>query len=445
MVRELQYIFSRFAPLLLFLPFLIAIGKVAPPLAAVVFLVFLVVAGANQQHHLTVNIIILMFLLGDSRHMIFDFCKNLRTVGILYLLVFTLKDIFSGRYPFRRVYLNIIPFAIASFISLTQSPVIDKSLPRYISYLLLFFVVIHYFDYLVKTQAKKFIKDLISFVILVEIIGVMGIFLFPSIVWYNGGNRFNGILGNPNSVGVYTAINFIIMYLYFFKYNPSESRSVKIMYISFIVIPVMISGSRNGLITIMIFFALLFLANVNVVLKIVYISIVSPVVIFLSDPENLTRILTQLGLAEKLRANTLKDGGGRFLAWAKAVENVQISPLFGRGFYYQEHLFRQLYPVLSKLGHEGDVHNSYLAFLLNFGFVGTALVLLFIFSLIRRFEDKKYILPVAGAIGFNAFFEPWLTSSLSPFMVYFLLLVVILMRHNTVMAQFQEPDAALQS
>ena len=90
--------------------------------------------------------------------------------------------------------------------------------------------------------------------------------------------------------------------------------------------------------------------------------------------QNFESIIRYLGLGEFFRIETLETGSGRNVAWAFAWQNIQDNFFLGKGFAYDEALFSKYEQELSVLGHQGNVHNSYLTLWLNTGVIGLFLV-----------------------------------------------------------------------
>ena len=85
-------------------------------------------------------------------------------------------------------------------------------------------------------------------------------------------------------------------------------------------------------------------------------------------------------------------------------------------------LYRTTYQLWST-GHQGGVHNSYLAFIVNTGFVGFGFFILFWVNAFRKVKNLFFLFPFLATIAFSAMFESWLFSSLSAFHIMFLVTV----------------------
>lgn len=113
-----------------------------------------------------------------------------------------------------------------------------------------------------------------------------------------------------------------------------------------------------------------------------------------------------------LRTESLEEGGGRFVAWRFGWEHVQERFWLGGGAGFEEVLYKRHNEMLLALNHQGLSHNSYLAFALNFGVLGTAGLVV---TLWRKLGLLKPTMFFIGALPFLAstFFEGCLTSPLN--------------------------------
>jgi O-antigen ligase len=131
---------------------------------------------------------------------------------------------------------------------------------------------------------------------------------------------------------------------------------------------------------------------------------------------NFTSIILSLGLGKFFRVNTLEEGSGRYIAWDFAWNHIQQNFFIGKGFAYNEYFMRQNYKYLSKLGHQGGIHNSFLTFWMDQGLVGLILYISsYLVVFIKAAKSTKFAFPIMFAVSFTAMFESWLVASLSVF------------------------------
>jgi len=98
----------------------------------------------------------------------------------------------------------------------------------------------------------------------------------------------------------------------------------------------------------------------------------------------------------------------------------------GGGFGHDEHIMRPNYYWLTKEGHQGGVHNSYLSMWFDAGIVGvSAYFLAFVSNIILAMKNNYLVLAFGVPILFNITYESWLVGSLNPFTILFLILLTI--------------------
>ena len=137
--------------------------------------------------------------------------------------------------------------------------------------------------------------------------------------------------------------------------------------------------------------------------------------------------MIDLGLQEELRLDKIEDASGRVIAWTFAWDNIQDSFFLGKGFGYDRNLTRINFMRLSKLGHEGGVHNSFLMLWLNVGLLGLIAWLRGMFLVvIKGNKNTRVALPILISVFISAFFEGWLVGSLNPFTPFFLITLTVL-------------------
>ena len=137
-------------------------------------------------------------------------------------------------------------------------------------------------------------------------------------------------------------------------------------------------------------------------------------------------IINALGLNLYFRLSDLESGSGRLYAWEFAWSEFMKQPIWGRGFYFEEWLFKVQMPFhLWATGHQGGVHNSYLVLLLNTGAVGFGLLAYFFTRLFLSIKHKKFLIPFLPAMASSAMFESWLATSLTAFILMFLISLMI--------------------
>ena len=188
---------------------------------------------------------------------------------------------------------------------------------------------------------------------------------------------------------------------------------------------VLISFSRNAILSIGLFLFFFYFYKGGSFKRIILYVLLVPSAVALFNINSIIKLIQLMGFGEELRIDSILTGSGRFFAWQWAWDIFQQNIWIGRGFAFEEILFHDYMPDWLYLsGHQGGVHNSYLAFLMNTGVLGTLLILFIFLRLIRRVPQRNIRLAIIFSAGFSAFFEPWLNSSLNAFTAHFLIVVL---------------------
>ncbi|GAB4428675.1 MAG: hypothetical protein OHK0039_47230 [Bacteroidia bacterium] len=415
----------KYRSLLLVLPVLHVVGNAAAPLALLLFGVFCLMQAARKRHDVLLLTTLVIFILGDSRLWYIQWPKNMRMIILMLMAAITIIDLARGIYKLRPVMWVATVFYLLSIIVSVRNFDPGLSFSKATSYYLLLFVAVHYFNHHVRKQGRVLLQDLFWMVILIVGIGLLLIPLQPNIVFFAESGRYRGLFGNPNGMGVYLTLVTPLVYLHFrIERKPLPLR---LFAWGLILFSLFITFSRNGLISVIFFFFLSFLhKNGSLKLRVIaFYLMVLPLIMVVTNETLLVQLIRLTGFEEQLRVETLLSGSGRFFAWQFALDTFAAYPWLGRGFAYEEILFHDYMPQwLYATGHQGGVHNSYIAFLLNNGVIGLTLVLLFYILLIRRIPVRRYIPAIIISTAFSAFFEPWLSSSLNAFTVHMLLLIL---------------------
>lgn len=354
--------------------------------------------------------LIFLLVLSDSWSSFMTWAGNIKDI---YLVMLTLIMLFNQKEFSKKntlFYVFIPYFALAAFL-ITRSPEPLMCFQKTLSYILVFSILPYYYIKLLDEEPERFIKGLVYTATLLLLYGFLLIFINYETAYLVG--RFRGVMGNPNGLGIFCTVFFALFTIVTGKYkNLFPKWEIGLIY-GAILISVLLSGSRNTLISILIFYGFSRFFKVSYWLGftlIIILAITYQIVI-----TNLPEIIAALGLQKYMRVEHLEDGSGRIVAWKFGWDKIQENFLFGRGFNYEGWLYVQYKDFLYTLGHIGNSHNSYLAIWLNTGLVG---LLLFLFALIYRFVKASvksaYALPLMYCVLFSATFESWLVGSLNP-------------------------------
>ena len=362
-----------------------------------------------------------ILILSDSTLKFMEFAKSFKSVFIvaLSLLIWLKRKEFV---PYNNYFFKyFLPFILWSFIVVSLAPDPFISAQKTLSYALLLFFIPLIVGWCLEHERERFYKGLLYFCSMIFLVGFVLLFTAPPDVIFIEA-RFRSILGNPNGLGIFSSLVFLFFEFVNRRHPKLFSKSEKWIFYGLIITSLLLSQTRSALFAVLIYF---------VFSRIYFISgwvgfLVFLLILFLYQPiiDAVPFVISALGLENYLRLDTFSEGSGRLVAWTFAWEQIQANFYTGRGFNYTDHLFVQNYPLLSRLGHEGNAHQSFLTFWLNTGIIGLTL---YLFGLIASFwrVSKNSILawPIFYSLIFMVSFESWLTSSLNPFTI---LLVIIL-------------------
>ena len=155
-----------------------------------------------------------VLLISDSLEESLVFAKNGKNIYILLLSLFILAD--RKVLPtLNTLYQIFIPFFIFSFFTALLSlnePFFITSIQKTVSYFLVFFVVPNLINKLYLEKGAAFFRDFIFFAFTILIIGFILKYVSYDLSHIKGG-RYRGVFGNPNGLGVYCVLMFIIFYV----------------------------------------------------------------------------------------------------------------------------------------------------------------------------------------------------------------------------------------
>jgi hypothetical protein len=365
-----------------------------------------------------------IIILSDSYEKNLVFAKDLKNIYILFLAAFFLfrTNVFS---PVNKFYISFVPYFISSLISIFLfSPIIETALQKYLSYFLLFLIMPNYIYLCYKTEGEMFLKKLVYFFISILLISIV-LKYFNEPLTISHGGRFRGIFGNPNGLALFTFICFILLYAITKLQKNIFTTYEKYFYFGIIILASIWSGSRN--VNVAIFIFVVFVNFFEKSLMLGFITMTISLMLFELIGSNYIAIIQYFNLEEFFRLETLDEGGGRYIAWNFAWNDIQDNFFLGKGFAWDEKLMKDNYKFLSVLGHEGGVHNSYLIMWLNSGLVG---LLLYFIALISKFIkanlQNRISFPIMISVFFTISFEPWLVASLNPYTLIFLTILTII-------------------
>lgn len=363
-----------------------------------------------------------ILILSDNRQYSMRFAADIKDVYLLLLTFFMLVDR-QAFAPTQRVYLRFLPFILTALVFLPLSDVVIKSAQKTLSYFLLFVVVPNYLVVAWRMEGASTLRKLIWTGVTVLILGLALRFLLPGFVSLAG--RYTGLLGNPNGLGLFCTMFFIVVVVARDVVSKLFTRPEMYFIYGVIFISILLSGSRNAVFTVVVFMVFNYLYRISPFLGI--FAFLIAILVYQLLLANLGTIIIALDLQEYFRIETLESASGRLIAWEFGWDKISENPMIGHGIGYTDNLYRVNYDFLSVQGHQGNAHNSYITFWLDTGLLG---LVFYLFGFIRSFVigSRKFAasIPALFAILFSAFFESWLTASLNPFTIQCVIIITII-------------------
>jgi len=360
---------------------------------------------------------IFILIVSDSLYDPFFFAKNVKNIVALILgmhFLFNIKDF----YPLNKLYIIFLPFSLFSIISMCKSigdPFFFTSFQKTVSYFLSFLIIPNYMEKLYREKGGDFLRRLIFFGVTFLLLGFLLRYIAPNIAYIDSG-RYRGVLGNPNGLGIYAVLLFIITFLLNDFFPQLFSKKERIIIYSALVLSIYLTNSRNAILALLMFYLYRYAFTKSPFLGVIVFILSLLVGELLSA--NIIDIISDIGLEGFFRVQTLEHASGRYIAWNFAWKQIQENFFIGKGFAYNEFYMRQHYGELTKLGHQGGIHNSFLTFWMDQGLIG---LLIFIRSyllvFIKAAKKTRLAFPIFFVITFTAMFESWLVGSLSIFAI----------------------------
>jgi O-antigen ligase len=411
---------------LIFLPVMLVAGVIVGPSSYLITAVGAFYFISKGRHDTVILMFVTILVLGDSRIPSLQFIKNVRIILLIIIAGWTIYELRRGRYQISRHFMYFLPFLFVAILGLAFNPKLDLAINKTISFTLLYFVGLNYFRYRFEEFGLDLIKDIMYMCHFVLLLGLLLLPVFPVIVSY-GGLRFNGLLGNPNGLGIFVTL-ITPLTLIVFKYSQGITRSYRTFAWFLIIISLILCSSRNAIFSFTLFVLLYQGLGGSTFRRLIFVMVFVPVAALLVYNIELEAVVTSLGLEKYFRIKDFESGSGRIFAWQHAWQLVKQNPLIGCGFACEEYnfIFKTTYR-LWRTGHQGGVHNSYLAFLVNTGYIGLGLFIFFLSTIFRKINDRHFVFPYLAAVLFSAMFESWMFSSLSAFHIFFVITIVFMM------------------
>jgi|688.fasta_scaffold11952_15 hypothetical protein len=341
--------------------------------------------------------------------------------------------------PLSRVFNIFMPFFIYSVFPLVNGSDPINGLSKTISYALLYLIIPNYVLYNYRRQGWTFFRNLIFFILAVLLFSYLMRYLNPRTVIIGG--RFRGLFGNPNGLGIFCFLSFMLVSVAIYLKKDLFNTREKLLVYGGILFFLIICGSRTSVVATTLFLVFSRFFSVSPFLG--FMVFVSFLVVAELVSSNLSVIVIKLGLQKFFRVETLDDGSGRYFAWAFAWDQINRGGffLFGGGFGNDEWVMRHNYTYLRSMGHHGGVHNSYLTMWFNTGITGVLLYFRSFFLLFVKANKKAPIaFGVLFATLFSVLYESWLTGSLNPFSILLVTIMTMMTEDEIVDWEAHLPD-----
>ncbi|HRH69303.1 MAG TPA: O-antigen ligase family protein [Flavobacteriales bacterium] len=325
--------------------------------------------------------------------------------------------------PFSQVFNIFLPFFVYSIFPLVFSNNIVVGLEKTVSYALLYLVIPNYVLYNYRTMGWDFFRNLVLFMSVVLLAGLIIPFYGNFYAYMIG--RFRGLFGNPNGMAIFCFLLIVLAAVLASIKKDLLSWKDKLFIHGTAMYFLIVSGSRSSLIAVLIFFVFgRFFSTSPFLGFMMLLGAFGASELVLA---NIEPIVLYLGLEDYVRLNTLESGSGRYFAWSFAWQHIQEYFVFGGGFANDERIMRKHRLYLERMGHQGGVHNSYLSFWFNVGIVG---LLIYFRSFILIFIKASKLVPVSLGVMFAVLwsitYESWLVSSLNPYTIILIIILTVL-------------------
>jgi O-antigen ligase len=381
----------------------------------------------KKRFDYVIILFLLTLIMANNRSPVFASYEPLRALFAVVLFLLSGFIVFREKGVDPRVMYFLPFFAVALISSFLFSPVMIHSVFRVISYLFLVVAVFVLIKYLLMEEQFELYEQLLLLLYIIFLVSLVGRVIYPAVFLISG--RLNGALGNPDGLGLFCVVSYILTDQFKVKDSRFSERSIFFLKL-LIIIALFLSGSRTSLVGLGIYILLtvfLFrgfsgrsIATLLIVGAVLAIVEIRPLVHFFPFMKSFVRV------------QSLSTASGRNLVWPVAVNEIYRQPWLGGGFtyyhYYMGHFARSH-------GLKGvywySVWDSYLAMLLDTGIIGLLAYFFFIYGVIRRSARFVIILPFLAAMIFTAVFESWAVSSLNAATPFFLLIFVIISIHGS--------------
>ena len=359
-----------------------------------------------DQREAVIALFMVSCVLASSREPGLQYWKNLRLLPAALLLLEALKTFRHAQLNQRRSWTNWVIFilvltGVPALLSEFATAGIEEAL----------LLSSTWFTMLVTAQIHEHDRLMFRFNSLkhlaVIVIGVsMLYYVFESNLGFLNG-RFRGVFGNPNEMSHWMFPFVLLIFSSSAFSNKSEKKWALIVGLGVLGL----TGTRGALVSLLV--GWLGAQIVKRKKSGFQVFLLGSILLGVASSQIFSFEVFQAFLPERLiRSESLEEGGGRFLAWEFALEEIKRRPFFGGGGGYEERYFGSRYAFFAQQNHQGLSHNSWLAFAMNFGVASSLLLILSLTNRLGLFKRSTIIL-FAPAFLFSLTIEGWLTAPMS--------------------------------
>jgi hypothetical protein len=376
---------------------------------------------AQNKFGLVIVSYLLLLVFSDSRHGFLNFAITIKPIMtvLLGVISFLLTNKNWAKNSLLQFY---IPFFVFVAITAVFNPNLNIFL-KSLSVFLIIYLVPTLANYALKKDREYFLKLFFYSLGILLMLGLALRVVSPALVLLN--ERYTGVLGNPNGLGIFITVYYFLFQVTLYYFPRLFDRRIKYLLYFLIFASLILSQSRNAMLNIAVFHVFMFLNKRSVALSFIVLGVIIASYGFLLTFA--ISIIQWIGIEEFARIETLEDGSGRTIAWDYIWDKIERHNYwFGTGVGSTEQLFKENYTMLSRMGHQGNAHNSFLTLWYDLGVFGMIAFLIgFIGNMIKTV--KNYIaFPIAVGLLLSANFESWLSASLNPFHIGAILIITLL-------------------
>jgi len=418
----IQYLKENIQFFILLLIWLV-VGRYAGPVYYALIPVSIILLKNNESYLELFLGFWFILILSDNLTYSWIFAKKIKDIYFLLIAILFFLDIKNFQSS-SELFKRFIPFFVITVITLAYSETLVVSAQKTLSYVLFFLVIPTYIVKIYQKDGELFFRKIVFFILTILLVCLILRFVDAGNAVSHGG-RLRGLFGNPNGLGLFCMLTFLLSYLIIHLRPNLFSKNEKRLIYFLILLPLFMSGSRNVATALMLFLVLGAFYKMSPFLG--FIIFLTFIVLYEMIDTNYIYIIKTLGLESFFRLGTIEVGGGRYIAWKFAWEQIQHNFFLGKGIAFDEYIMRKNYGLLSRLGHQGGVHNSYLIFWLNTGIIGVlAYFGAFVITFIKGAKNSVLSFPIMFSVMFTINFEPWIAASLNPLTIILMLIIAVL-------------------